>query len=145
METKSERKYFIFHTFDDFYHYDQIETFISRSPGPLRENQTVFIDEPSNFEDEALKEKIEKRIESSDCLIVPLPVRESSIGWLRFELEMAKMHGTPIIVVADNNDIKRIEYSFVKENANEIVDWNYNKLIKSMERMADKKHFESRE
>lgn len=123
---------FISHSWSYSEAYDQLTYLLDKKPYFMYRNYSVPKNDPIHnaATDAKLKEAIREQMRHASCVIVLAGVYATYSKWIKIEIELAKEMNKRIIAVEPW--ASHYTSSFVKENADIIVGWNTDSIVKAI-------------
>lgn len=123
---------FISHSWTYHNEYERLVNLLNNVPYFNYKNYSVPKDSPihSASTQFALKEAIERQMRPAYCVLILAGVYSTYSKWINIEIELAKKLNKKIIAINPWSSEKTS--SIVKREANTIVGWNTNSIVKAI-------------
>jgi hypothetical protein len=99
-------------------------------------NHSISQNDPihTNGTQKQLREAIDAQMRGTSCVLILAGVYASYSKWINEEIDIAKSYGKPIIAIEPWGS-KRTS-AVVKDNADKIVKWQGNSIVKAIEELG---------
>lgn len=123
---------FISHSWAYSNEYDKLIDLLNANPYFYYKNYSVPKNDPIHGanNDAQLKEAIRRQMQSTSCVLIPAGVYATYSKWINIEINLAKAMNKKIIAIEPWGSARTS--TVVKENADVVVGWNTNSIIKAI-------------
>jgi hypothetical protein len=84
---------------------------------------------------DALKEELVQQIKGAEIVIVPVAVYEANPELVRYQMDVARINGIPVIVIQSFGETVTLQRELM-ERAADIVEWNARTITDAIRRQA---------